>query len=254
MVWLVSDSDNGLNPQSNDGTGQSLPDFASLTESVLGSREGAVAMMGMASPTGYLNLTQPAITGAAEVGTSTVDGVAVTQYSLAIDPSSLASASNVTSEEASTITAALSVLTAQGYTGIRDLISIDASGFIRESASTVSFSDGGSVTLDGQFSNFGCAGTMLMPGAPGVSSPPANCTSPDTGVAQTTTSTTPTSTDTSSTSSSTTTSSTTGTPTTVVTPGQSTTPTTVAGGVTPTTTSTTTTSGTTSTMTSVPGA
>ena len=252
MVWLVSNTDNGLNPQSNDGSGQSLPDFAGLVESTLGSREGAVAMMGMASPTGYLNLTQPAITGAAEVGTSTVDGVAVTQYALAIDPSSLASASNVTSEEASTITAALAALTAQGYTGIRDLISIDASGFIRESSSTVSFSDGGSVTLDGQFSNFGCAGTLLMPGTPGVSSPPVNCTSPDTGMAPTTTSTTSASTDTSTTSSSTT-SSTTGTPTTVVTPSVPTTPATVSPGGTPTTTSTTAASGITSTTTSVPG-
>jgi hypothetical protein len=251
MVWEVSYTDNALNPQANDGSGQSLPDFASITESTLGSREGAVAMMGMASPTGYLNLSQPAITDAAQVGTSTVDGVPVTQYSLAIDPSSLASASNVTSEEASTITAALGVLTAQGYTGIRDLISIDASGFIRESSSTVSFSDGGSVTLDGHFSNFGCAGTVLMPGAPSTSSPPPNCTSPDTGVASTTTSTTSSSTSTSTTSSST--SSTTGTPTTVVTPSVPTTPTTVTNGGPPTTTSTTAGSGTASTTSAVPG-
>ena len=57
-------------------------------------------MMGMASPTGYLDLEQPAISAAAEVGPSTIDGVAVTQYELAIDPAALASAPGMTSEEA----------------------------------------------------------------------------------------------------------------------------------------------------------
>ena len=182
-VWEVSNTDNGLTPQSNDGSGQPLSGFAGLTEGTLGQREGAIAMMGMASPTGYLDLEQPAISAAAEVGPSTIDGVAVTQYELAIDPAALASAPGVTSEEADTINAAIAVLTAQGYTNIRDLVSIDASGFIRESSSTVNFSDGGTVVLDASFSNFGCAGTVLMPGESGSSSPPANCNTPDTGVA-----------------------------------------------------------------------
>jgi hypothetical protein len=189
-VWEVGSSDNGLIPQSDDGTGQSLPGFAGLTEGTLGSREGAVAMMGMASPTGYLDLVQPAITGATEVGSSTVDGVSVTQYELEIDPAALADAPGVSSAEASTITSAVALLTAQGFTSIRDLISVDASGFIRESSSTVAFSDGGTVTLDAQFSDFGCAGTLLMPGQGGTSTAPTGCTSPDTGVAPTTTPTT----------------------------------------------------------------
>jgi hypothetical protein len=186
-VWEVGSSDNGLTPQSDDGTGQSLPGFAGLTEGTLGSREGAVAMMGMASPTGYLDLVQPAISGAAEVGSSTVDGVSVTQYELEIDPAALADAPGVSSAEASTITSAVALLTAQGFTSIRDLISVDASGFIRESSSTVAFSDGGTVTLDAQFSDFGCAGTLLMPGQGATSTAPTGCTSPDTGVAPPTT-------------------------------------------------------------------
>jgi hypothetical protein len=189
-VWEVGSSDNGLIPQSNDGSGQSLPGFAGLTEGTLGSREGAVAMMGMASPTGYLDLVQPAISGAAEVGSSTVDGVSVTQYELAIDPAALASTPGMSSAEVSTITSAVALLTAQGFTTIRDLVSIDASGFIRESSSTVSFSDGGTVTLDATFSDFGCAGTLLMPGQGGTSTAPTDCTSPDTGVAPSTTTTT----------------------------------------------------------------
>jgi hypothetical protein len=214
-VWEVSSTDNGLTPQATDsGGGQSLPDFAGITESTLGSREGAVAMMGMASPTGYLDLVQPAISGAAEVGASTVDGVAVTQYELAIAASSLSTAPNVTSEEASTINAAVALLTQEGYTNIRDLISVDASGFIRESSSTVSFADGGTVTLDAHFSSFGCAGTVLMPGTGGVSTVPANCSSPDTDAAAATngTTTTTTTTTTSTTTPDTSTTTTTGAP------------------------------------------
>ena len=190
-VWEVGYADNGLTPVSSDtGAGGSpLASFAGLVEGTLGSREGPVAMMGMASPTGYLDLVQPAVTSATEVGTATVDGVAVTQYQLTIDPGSLATAPGTSSEEQSAINAAVQALTSEGYRTISDLVSIDASGFIRESASTVTFSDGGTVTLDAHFSNFGCAGTVLMPGQVGASSPPSGCVSADTGTAPTTTTT-----------------------------------------------------------------
>ena len=151
-------------------------------------------MMGMASPTGYLDLVEPAVSSATEVGTATVDGVAVTQYQLSIDPGSLATAPGTSSEEQSTISAAMQKLTSEGYQSMRDLVSIDASGFIRESASTVTFSDGGTVTLDAHFSNFGCAGTVLMPGQGGVSTAPSGCVSSDTGTAPTTSPTTTTTT------------------------------------------------------------
>jgi hypothetical protein len=188
-VWEVSDSDNGLTPQDDQDGGSPLAGFAGLVLGTLGQREGAVAMMGMASPTGYLDLEQPAVTSATEVGPATVDGVAVTQYELTIDPSSLASAPGTSSAEQSAINAAVQTLTAQGYRTIRDLVSIDASGFIRESASTVTFADSGTVTLDAHFSDFGCAGTVLMPGQGGVSTAPSGCVSADTGSAPTTTTT-----------------------------------------------------------------
>ena len=37
------------------------------------------------------------------------------------------------------------------------------------------------MTLDAHFSNFGCAGTVVMPGQGGVSTPPTSCVSADTG-------------------------------------------------------------------------
>ncbi len=198
-VWEVSDSDNQLTPDPSDAGGTPLAGFASLVQGTLGQREGAVAMMGMASPTGYLDLEQPAVTSATEVGTATVDGVAVTQYELAVDPNSLATAPGTSSEEQSAIDAAVTTLSAEGYTTIHDLVSIDASGFIRESTSTVTFADAGTVTLDAHFSNFGCAGTVLMPGQEGISTPPSGCNSADTGSVPTTTTSTSTSTTTTST-------------------------------------------------------
>ena len=169
-VWEVGYADNGLTsvwPYTG-AVGSPLAGFAGLVEGTLGPREGPVAMMGMASPTGYLDLVQPAVTSATEVGTATVEGVAVTQYQLTIDPGSLATAPGTSSEEQSAINAAIQALTSQGYRTIHDTVSIDASGFIRESVSTVTFSDGGTVTLDAQFSNFGCAGTVVMPGQVGT--------------------------------------------------------------------------------------
>lgn len=177
-------------PSQANVSGQAISSFASLTESTIGLREGAVAMIGMASPTGYLDLYQQDIDGAAQTGTSTVDGMPVTVYKVAVDPTQLINDPGITSEESQTATAAISVLKAQGYTGTTDEVSVDNSGFIREVDSVANFSDGGTVVLNVNLTNFGCAGTVLMPGQSGPSDPPSGCTSPDTGVAPTTTTTT----------------------------------------------------------------
>jgi hypothetical protein len=147
-------------------------------------------MLGMASPTGYLDLYQQDVDGASQTGTSTVNGVPVTVYQVAVDPTQLVNDPGITSEESSTASAAIGVLNAQGYSGTTDDVSIDNSGFIREVKSVARFSDGGTVVLDVTLSNFGCAGTVLMPGQQGPSAPPSGCTSPDTGAAPTTTTTT----------------------------------------------------------------
>lgn len=186
--YELSSDDTGLAPSSEDAnvTGQSLENSSSLAEGALGQRAGAVAMLAMASPTGYLDLDPGSVSGAQQTGTSTVDGVDVTQYQVTLDPSQLAQAPGITSEEATTIGGALNVLGQQDLSGISVTLSIDASGYIRASSSVATFSDGGTVTLASTFSDFGCAGTVLMPGQQGASSPPANCVSPDTGAAPTT--------------------------------------------------------------------
>jgi hypothetical protein len=178
-----------LAPPANmaDSSGEPIGGFASLTEGTIGTREGAIGMLGMASPTGYLDLYQQDIDGATQTGTGTVNGVPVTVYDVAVDPTQLVNDPDITSEESTTAAAAIAVLKDQGYTGTTDEVSIDASGFIREVKSVAHFSDGGTVVLDVTLSNFGCAGTVLMPGQQGPADPPSGCTSPDTGVASTTT-------------------------------------------------------------------
>ncbi len=180
-VYEEGTADTGLAPMPADGSasGSSIPQFAGITESTLGSREGAVAMMGMASPTGYLDLIQPAISAAAKTGTGTVGGVPVTNYLVADDLDQLASAPGTSSAESQTISAALALLKAQGYTSDNLVVSIDGSGYIRQVKATDAFGDGGAVTLEATFSDFGCAGTVLMPGQTGSGQPPTGCTSPD---------------------------------------------------------------------------
>jgi hypothetical protein len=180
-VYEEGTGDTGLAPLASDASasGTSLPDFANLTEGALGNREGAVAMMGMASPTGYLDLVQPGIDAAAKTGAGSVDGTPVTVYQVSNNLDQLAGAAGTTSAESQTISAALTLLKAQGYTDNTAVISIDGAGYIRQVKSTDDFSDGGSVTLEATFTNFGCAGTVLMPGQTGSGTPPSGCTSPD---------------------------------------------------------------------------
>jgi len=168
-------------PSQANAPGQQISGFAGITESTIGNREGAVAMIGLASPTGYLDLYQQDINGATQTGTSTLNGVPVTVYKVAVDPTQFESNPAITPEETKAATAAATLLHSEGYTGTTDEISIDASGFIREVNAVANFSDGGTVVLDLTLTNFGCAGTVLMPGQQGPNDPPSGCTSPDTG-------------------------------------------------------------------------
>lgn len=179
----LGDLDPSLAPPASDAgvSGTPIDGFASLTESTLGNREGAVAMMGMASPTGYLDLAQSDITSADQTGTSTVDGVPVTMYKVTENPADVENSPGVSQEESTTIADAMNVLNQAGYSGTTVDVAVDGSGYIRQATSTTSFADGGTVVLEASFSNFGCAGTVLMPGQTGATSPPSGCTTPDNG-------------------------------------------------------------------------
>lgn len=179
-VWEMGGGNYGLAPGSNAAPpGSLLSGFASLVEGTLGQRQGALDMMGLASPTGYLELDEAAISSADQVGMGTVDGVPVTVYQVTLDPDQEATVPGTNAVQASTIANALATLKQQGYTATTIKVSIDAAGYIRETDSVASFSDGATQTSMTTFSNFGCAGTVLMPGQTGSSTPPAGCVSPD---------------------------------------------------------------------------
>ena len=192
-IWEFGGGDYGLEPGSNEaGPGSTLTGFAGSVEGTLGQRQGALAMGGLSSPTGYLDLDQSMITGADEIGTGTVDGTAVTIYQLSITAAQEANVPDTTAQEAEAIAAANAILASQGYTGTTVEVSIDASGYIRQTRSVAHFTDGSTTASEATFSDFGCAGTVLMPGQTGATSPPAGCVSPDTGVAPPASSSTPT--------------------------------------------------------------
>jgi hypothetical protein len=136
-------------------------------------------MMGLASPTGYLELDQSAITSADQVGTGTVDGVPVMVYQMTLDVAQDASVPGTDAVQDTAIADAIGVLKLQGYTQTTVQVSIDAGGYVRRTVSTAAFSDGATQTSETTFSDFGCAGTVLMPGQQGTTSPPAGCVSPD---------------------------------------------------------------------------
>jgi len=189
-VWEFGGADYGLAAGSSEtGPGASLSGFAGLVEGTLGARQGALAMGGLSSPTGYLDLDQSMISGANQTGTGTVDGVAVTIYTISIAPGQGENIPGLNAEQAKAIADSDAILKQQGFTGSTVQVSVDASGYIRQTSSVAHFSDGSTTSSESTFSDFGCAGTVLMPGQTGASAPPAGCVSPDTGVAPTTTTT-----------------------------------------------------------------
>ena len=189
QLWeLGTDDGGGLAPGPSEAQaqGQPISQFASLVESTLGTREGAVAMLGIASPTGYLVLDEQEITGVTPTGQGTIDGNPVSEYRVSADPTQLENDPNASSEELTTMRGAISTLQNQGLSSTSTDVAVDAQGFIIQSVTTYQFSDGGSVTVKADFSNFGCAGTVLMPGQVGPTTPPAGCVSPDTPSSTTT--------------------------------------------------------------------
>jgi hypothetical protein len=190
-VWEFGGADYGLAPGSTDsGPGSSLSGFASLVEGTLGARQGALAMGGLASPTGYLDLDQSMVNDANQTGTGTVDGVPVTIYTISIAPGQGENIPGLSAEEAKAIADSDAILKQQGFTGSTIQVSIDASGYIRQTRSVAHFSDGSTTSSEATFSDFGCAGTVLMPGQTGATAPPTGCVSPDTAAAPLTTTTT----------------------------------------------------------------
>jgi len=178
-VWEFAGGNYGAQPgPSASAPGASIAGFAPVVEGTLGSEEGAVAMMGLGSATGYLDLVREAVVAARATGTGTLNGVPVTYYRVSVDPTKLLSQSGSTPQEDAAVQAALQLLSDRGYEGITDAVAVDGDGHIRELTEVVPFADGGVVTSESAFSDFGCAATVVVPGAQSPTTTTAPCPSP----------------------------------------------------------------------------
>ena len=121
---------------------------------------------------GYLDLEAQEIQGAQPAGTGSVDGVPVTIYKLSQSGLEDPDISGLTSEQVQTIRAANAIIQSSGFGGKTTWVSVDTEGYIREQKTVYTLPDGSTVTADTVLSNFGCAGTVLMPGQQGSSAPP----------------------------------------------------------------------------------
>lgn len=160
--------------------GQPLSGFASLVEGTFGEGPGALTMLGLASPTGYLSLSADAVTGVSAAGTGTVDGGPVTYYDVVSDTSAMQRLEGLTPEQRTTITGALAVLARSGFEEATARIAVDAAGYIRESESKATFSDGTVMLRHMTLSKFGCIGTGPTPADPDGAPAPADCVTPPT--------------------------------------------------------------------------
>ena len=177
-VWEFGAGDYGTGNPPTASPGNSLSGFAASVEGSLGQGQGALAMVSLASPTGRLNLDPSMMTNAQQVGTGSVGGITVTNYRVAIDLSSELDQPTLSAEQRTTISQALAILSGQGYSGTAEIVSVDGLGFIRETKTVATFTDGGSVSSDNVISDIGCAGTVT-PGVPVPTPAQPGCISPD---------------------------------------------------------------------------
>ena len=167
--------------------GQPLSGFANLVESTFGDGPGALTMLALASPTGYLSLSAETVTDVAPAGTGGVGGVPVTFYDVTSDTTAMRDLPQLTSEQRRTIDDALAVLRETGFTETNTRIAVDADGYVRESTSVAAFADGTTMNRQMILSRFGCAGTGPTPANPNGThyDLPPECADPSTATSST---------------------------------------------------------------------
>ncbi len=186
--WEQGGGNYGINaPRASTGPGAPISGFTSLVVGSLGPREGGVAMMGLSSPYGYLDLADSAITGASQTGTTTLNGAVLTEYEVILDAAQLVHLPGMSSEQIQAASDGLALLQNGGYTHTTVRIGIDAAGYVRQSRTTFSFADGGVVTADVSYYDFGCAGTVVLPTVEPAPPPTPTCTSDPSATTPTTT-------------------------------------------------------------------
>lgn len=174
-LWEFGGGNYGAGSTGPAPAGNTLAGFAPLVEGTLGPRVGALAMRGLASPTGYLDLDSSALSGAAASGTGTVDGVPVTVDTATLSAAAEAAVPGANPDQQQAIDAANQLLAEDGYDGSTVQVSVDSAGYVLRIDSVARFSDGSTVESDTTYGSFGCAGSVGIPGGPNASAPAPGC-------------------------------------------------------------------------------
>lgn len=162
-VWQLGAATVGYGPGN---PGMLLTDYARQVIGTLGPGPGALAMLGLASQGGQLDLEEAAVARAEPAGSGVAGGVEVTYYDATIDVRALADSPRLSDVERDAINAALPLLEQSGYRGTTQRIGISDDGFVREVFTKTRFDDGSSSERHSVLSNIGCAPKVAMPNEP----------------------------------------------------------------------------------------
>jgi hypothetical protein len=138
-VWEFGGGGYGSSSAWNASPGAPLSGFAPSVEGTLGAEWGPVAMLGLGSGSGYLDLVGSAITNASPAGAGQVGGVPVTDYRVTVDPTKLAQVPGLSADQHETVDEALSALGQDGYRSMTDQVAVDAHGYIRQITEVVTY-------------------------------------------------------------------------------------------------------------------
>jgi hypothetical protein len=160
----VSDT-SGVGPDQS--TSQAaLPDFVFRANSTLKTREGSVSLLTLASPFGYLAMTDDAVQGAKPVGQQKIGNTRLMMFDVFMTPAQMASINVSSDEEAQAIRKALANLKNEGYVGTNMRVGIANDGLIHYAVATATFADHGTVTLTTALSDFGCEARAALKNEP----------------------------------------------------------------------------------------
>jgi len=153
-VWEVGGANYGTTGTTA-GAGAPLSEFGDVVEGTIGPRAAGIAMMSLAGPTGYFNLSDAAITN--------VTKLSADEYEVTMDAGRLVDRPGMTDQEFVTALAGYNLLKEQGYVNTVVRVTLDH-GFVARTQSAARFGDGGSVESDVTYSNFGRVAPIQLPG------------------------------------------------------------------------------------------
>jgi len=166
-VWDSLSPSTPTEPPAGNWTVADLGTTQSAASSCFGSELGALATVATCSPSVQLGLSRQVMTGATLVGPVTVAGQPAEQYAVTIDPVGYLGQPDSTPEENAAIGDALAAI---GPNPASAMVDVNADGYVVEADLSVTYADDVTATRTIDLSDFGGAGTIVLPPA----APPTN--------------------------------------------------------------------------------